>query len=234
MLNRVKLAAKLFCKKLKYDTSIVSLISYFENKKYKIIYFDRNSEDFKEILSRLHTQHNYMDLQSFTYRSASKSYVCIASQLNSYATRQCLLREAAHIELKHDTIKNISGHNFSMLCEVSDFARYVTELKKPTRKFIYAVSACFILAVSLSLFSLFNHSGNNVSQDVGSPISDSIVTSQRSESENPAETEEKIIFITKAGECYHTRDCRYAKNGTSITLKEAIEQGYRPCSFCNP
>ena len=36
MLNRVKLAAKLFCKKLKYDTSIVSLISYFENKKYKI------------------------------------------------------------------------------------------------------------------------------------------------------------------------------------------------------
>ncbi|MBD8947271.1 MAG: hypothetical protein EGR97_08120 [Clostridiales bacterium] len=238
MLNRVKLAAKRFCKKLKYDTSIVSLINYFDHKKYKIIYFDKSSEDFKPILSCLHIYHCYKDLQSFTYRSETKSYVCIASNLNQLATRQCLLREAAHIELKHDTLKNISGNNFSMLCEASDFARYASNEHKPiipANKVIYTVIACVgILSLVLSLYLSLNRATNNVSQDASSPktISDSMVP--EANYIMPLAEKEDSVYITKTGECFHKRDCRYATNGVEISLTEANEKGYKPCSICNP
>ncbi len=45
---------------------------------------------------------------------------------------------------------------------------------------------------------------------------------------------EVIVYITKSGESYHLKKCRYAKNTTSISLKDAIEQGYRACKVCKP
>lgn len=44
-----------------------------------------------------------------------------------------------------------------------------------------------------------------------------------------------IVYITKTGDCYHMADCRYlAHSMISITLKDAVDRGYRPCSICNP
>ena len=42
------------------------------------------------------------------------------------------------------------------------------------------------------------------------------------------------VYVTKSGEKYHTETCRYAENAEAITLGEAIEKGYAPCSVCNP
>jgi len=48
-------------------------------------------------------------------------------------------------------------------------------------------------------------------------------------------SEETIVYITKTGKKYHTSDCRYlSKSKISITLKEALEKGYTPCSVCDP
>ena len=43
------------------------------------------------------------------------------------------------------------------------------------------------------------------------------------------------VYVTKTGKKYHSNDCIYlSKSKISITLKEAKEEGYTPCSKCNP
>ncbi len=44
-----------------------------------------------------------------------------------------------------------------------------------------------------------------------------------------------IVYITRMGHKYHTSDCRYLRQSKiKIKLKDAIDQGYTPCSVCNP
>lgn len=44
-----------------------------------------------------------------------------------------------------------------------------------------------------------------------------------------------IVYVTDSGEKYHTAGCQYlSKSKNSITLEEASEEGYSPCSRCNP
>ena len=43
------------------------------------------------------------------------------------------------------------------------------------------------------------------------------------------------VYITKTGEKYHVAGCRYLKKSSyAISLKEAKERGYSPCSVCDP
>lgn len=45
----------------------------------------------------------------------------------------------------------------------------------------------------------------------------------------------QTVYITKSGTKYHTSGCNYLKNSKfSITLEEAIDRGYTPCSVCKP
>jgi len=45
----------------------------------------------------------------------------------------------------------------------------------------------------------------------------------------------QTVFITKSGTKYHTSGCNYLKSSKfSITLEEAIDRGYTPCSVCKP
>lgn len=43
-----------------------------------------------------------------------------------------------------------------------------------------------------------------------------------------------IVMITKNGEKYHKRNCRYAKNGIEIPKSHAKKQNFSPCSACKP
>ena len=46
---------------------------------------------------------------------------------------------------------------------------------------------------------------------------------------------EKIVYITKTGEKYHSFGCRYLrKSCIPIPLTEAKRRGYTPCSVCEP
>ena len=43
------------------------------------------------------------------------------------------------------------------------------------------------------------------------------------------------VYITKTGDCYHSKNCSYLrKSKISISLDNAIAQGYDRCSKCNP
>lgn len=43
-----------------------------------------------------------------------------------------------------------------------------------------------------------------------------------------------IVYRTKTGECYHTKNCSYLKSSYELTLQDAVNRGLRPCSRCHP
>lgn len=46
---------------------------------------------------------------------------------------------------------------------------------------------------------------------------------------------EAQVYITKTGEKYHTKKCRFLKySKKEISLKKAIEYGYKACRVCKP
>lgn len=48
-------------------------------------------------------------------------------------------------------------------------------------------------------------------------------------------TDNCTVYITDTGNKYHESGCKYlAKSKHSITLREAKERGYTPCSVCDP
>ncbi|MPL66001.1 hypothetical protein SDC9_11669 [bioreactor metagenome] len=53
----------------------------------------------------------------------------------------------------------------------------------------------------------------------------------------PSNTQKKeiIVYVTKTGSKYHVAGCRYlAQSMISLNLSFAKQNGYTPCSVCNP
>lgn len=47
--------------------------------------------------------------------------------------------------------------------------------------------------------------------------------------------DEITVYVTKTGKKYHREGCQHLqKSSRAITLKEALEKGYEPCSRCKP
>lgn len=48
-------------------------------------------------------------------------------------------------------------------------------------------------------------------------------------------SEAQTVYITKTGSKYHRASCQYLrKSQYPITIKEAVDRGYEPCSVCDP
>lgn len=59
-------------------------------------------------------------------------------------------------------------------------------------------------------------------------------TSSKDTYQASASSKKEYAYITESGKKYHEKDCRYVQsNAKKITLKEAKEQGYEPCSTCH-
>lgn len=53
--------------------------------------------------------------------------------------------------------------------------------------------------------------------------------------EEESKKKEITVYITETGKKYHRGNCRYLrKSKIAISLKEACERGYKPCSVCKP
>jgi micrococcal nuclease len=49
------------------------------------------------------------------------------------------------------------------------------------------------------------------------------------------DTQEQTVYITRSGKKYHSEGCRSLKKSKiPISLEEAKQKGYGPCSICNP
>lgn len=42
------------------------------------------------------------------------------------------------------------------------------------------------------------------------------------------------VYVTRTGEKYHRDGCSYLKSRIAISLQDAVNQGYTPCSRCQP
>ncbi|WP_312355238.1 hypothetical protein [Aminipila sp.] len=61
------------------------------------------------------------------------------------------------------------------------------------------------------------------------------IKAQQEENTKESQTNEYTVYITKTGSKYHKDGCRYLKQSQiSISESAAINQGYSPCSICNP
>lgn len=50
-----------------------------------------------------------------------------------------------------------------------------------------------------------------------------------------ADSGDTIVYITRTGECYHRGSCSYLRQSKiEVSLAEAVNRGYRPCSRCSP
>lgn len=60
-------------------------------------------------------------------------------------------------------------------------------------------------------------------------------TEKEGTAESKTETQEITVYITKTGDKYHSEGCQYLKKSkTPISLNDAKNKGYTPCSRCNP
>lgn len=47
-------------------------------------------------------------------------------------------------------------------------------------------------------------------------------------------TEAQTVYVTKTGKKYHSADCRHlSKSSFPISLSDAVNKGYTPCSVCS-
>ena len=52
---------------------------------------------------------------------------------------------------------------------------------------------------------------------------------------NDMDSDEIIVYITQSGSKYHTEECSHLSSSKiPITLSQAKQQGYEPCSVCDP
>lgn len=57
-------------------------------------------------------------------------------------------------------------------------------------------------------------------------------SSQDPPSQRAVGEEEIQVWVTPSGKRYHKSSCRYAKSGSSISLKEARSRGLSACKTC--
>lgn len=51
----------------------------------------------------------------------------------------------------------------------------------------------------------------------------------------PIQPNQRFVWITPNGQCYHKEGCSYNMRGAKVTLHEAIVlKGRRACKLCNP
>jgi endonuclease YncB( thermonuclease family) len=67
------------------------------------------------------------------------------------------------------------------------------------------------------------------------PASQEAQTARAASAERVSKADEIIVYVTKTGKKYHREGCPHLrKSSRAITLKEALEKGYEPCSHCKP
>jgi hypothetical protein len=47
-------------------------------------------------------------------------------------------------------------------------------------------------------------------------------------------TDSKMVYVTKDGDKYHTKDCRYADGAKAVKLSRAQSAGRKACDVCKP
>jgi hypothetical protein len=50
----------------------------------------------------------------------------------------------------------------------------------------------------------------------------------------PSPSSDDVVYATAHGKRYHRKDCRYAKDASPMSRKDAEAKGLTPCKVCKP
>lgn len=105
------------------------------------------------------------------------------------------------------------------------------------------IALCFVMLLSIGLLvenvSLKDGNSENVaaSYETGYQAGYEAAQEELKATKKPSQSgtvqSYTYVYVTKSGEKYHRGTCRYAENAEAITLSDAIDKGYTPCSVCN-
>ena len=156
---------------------------------------------------------------AFTYISTSDRIIFHHRQLGHDELLYLLIHEAGHIVCGHETYKGLLAYSdVNAEKEANEFAFYVyIYSEKHKNRYAFAVGAAVLLSATV-IFSA--PAINTPSRSIQKTFSG----------------ESKEVYITKSGKRYHNSWCTYiiGKNAAPVTISEAAEAGYTPCSYCKP
>ncbi len=100
-------------------------------------------------------------------------------------------------------------------------------MKESTRNYLY------ITMLIVTLFSLiFSFSAWHIARYAAIPVYNQQQIAEQQLQEQQL-LKDQIVYITKHGEKYHKKTCRYLNNSIITTLLyDAKINGYQPCSEC--
>lgn len=150
----------------------------------------------------------------------------------------------AEINLEEETFENISTEKLKSLC---NFVRGLSEYEWTTVKLKNNTGIVCTSAENKTLFYGTLSKNGLISDIYGYVVQTNecdyvFVSNNTADSENVEEyanestsAQNKTVYITAYGKKYHTENCSYlTESKYAISLSEAKEKGYSPCSRCKP
>jgi hypothetical protein len=62
-----------------------------------------------------------------------------------------------------------------------------------------------------------------------------LTVAQQPAPQQQTETKSQTVYVTRTGKKYHRDGCRYLRSSRiPVSLKDAKDRGYTPCSVCKP
>lgn len=103
--------------------------------------------------------------------------------------------------------------------------------------FSAAKEGAITAGVSKSEKSTSDGGDASASAAAGAAAGAAAATGSQAQSNSGSDSSQQIVAVTPNGEKYHVPGCRTLKRSkviNEITVQEAINRGYEPCSVCNP
>lgn len=148
---------------------------------------------------------------AFTYQDPNFRIVFMLENLSHQEQMILLTHELGHILCGHMTQTRITGPGTGVLeeQEANDFAarlmRY-NQRRRPRHIALWAAAGLAVLALVGALLLTAPKDGAN-----------------------------ETVYLTQFGQCYHKADCKFVAGKdslTAVTVHQAEEGGYGPCSWC--
>lgn len=174
---------------------------------FHIVYYSRscNDEPAERLLTNLGLKDYSRKVTSFIHMDDDNKLVFVLEDLTEDDQLVRLLHEEAHIFDDHRFKRGVIDYTDTQKEDFANaFAGYVLSSKTNKRTRIIAIAAICLSLAAVACYMFATLPGR------------------------------QHVYITRDGDKYHNRDCQYVegKDLAELTVQEAIEAGYEPCSVC--
>ena len=213
-------AARTFLKDHKIKkVSFMSIKQILMKQGYNVIEYSSiyNDGDVSEIITALKLDEYIKSSKGFTYADSSHRLVFLNEDLSEGEKMLVLLHEEGHISCEHFNEYPVIGRDVIQEYEANEFVHYIlTPSIKQRLNLLWDKHRVVCITTVIMIFLILL-----------SAIVIPIIIQENSYYNN--------YYVNETGSKYHTADCLYVKDKTSIhrLTKEEFESGlYTPCDKC--